>query len=121
MSQYAWSAFTQTPADRHLVVVEVSAAIAYEPAPLIQLLIQKLEPGGDFALSSEKSPKGMLLFCAFALASDADMMVEALSAREQNEYPGWASQHHCRLDQATVDAITDMLGGTPDRSGAGAK
>jgi hypothetical protein len=119
MSQFAWSAFTADSKDRHLVVARVPADITEEPAAVVQLLIKGLAPKGDFALSSEETADGTTVFCAFALAADADMMVEAINAQERNLYPGWASEHHCLLDKTAAEAIVDAVQVSPDHPMAG--
>ena len=45
------------------------------------------------------------LFCAFEQASDASVIIDALCGHEDNRHPGWASEFHCSVDKATVDAI----------------
>ena len=107
MVQFAWPAFTESRRDRHLVVVEVPRHVTEEPAPLLSLMLESLEPKGDFAMSSMKSAAATVLYCAFSSECDANLLVEALGGFEQNVHHGWASEHHCRLDQIMVHAIKD--------------
>ena len=105
MSQFAWPTFTGTHKNLHLVVVDVPVDVSNDPGILINHLVKAMKPRGDFALSSERTVAGARLFCAFAEAVDADMMVEATNAQEDNVYSGWASEYHCRLDRAEAEAI----------------
>lgn len=68
-----------------------------------------LLPEGGFALSSEETAKGTRLFCAFALAGDAESMIDAVNAQEDNLSFGWASEHHCAIDKATAAAIMGLM------------
>ena len=105
MSQFAWPTFTGAHKDLHLVVVEVPIDVSNDPRILVDRLFKVMKPKGDFALSSERTAAGARLFCAFAEATDADMMVEATNAQEDNIYSGWASEYHCQLDRAEAEAI----------------
>ena len=71
----------------------------------MKLLIERLQPEGNFALSCERASAETMLFCAFAQASDAYIVIDALAGREDNLHNGWASEFHCSIDKATVDAI----------------
>ena len=71
MVQFAWPAFTESRRDRHLVVVEVPRHVTEEPAPLLSLMLESLEPKGDFAMSSMKSAAATVLYCAFSSECDA--------------------------------------------------
>ena len=105
MPQFAWPAFTERRYDLHLVVAHVPAGICEDPAAVMKLLIERLQPEGDFALSSEQTDLETTLFCAFERASDASVIIDALCGHEDNRHPGWASEFHCSIDKATVDAI----------------
>ena len=105
MSQCAWPTFTGTHKNLHLVVVEVPIDVSEDPKILIDRLFNAMKPNGDFALSSERTAAGARLFCAFAEAADADMMVEVTNAQEDNIYSGWASEYHCRLNSTEAEAI----------------
>jgi hypothetical protein len=105
MPQSAWPAFTRTCKVRHLVVVEVPGDVSRDPETLVALLIDLVSPKGDFAVSAEKTAVGARLFCAFAEPADADMIVQATNAQEDNAYPGWASEYHCLLDKTSAEAI----------------
>jgi hypothetical protein len=108
MPQFAWSIFAEKHKRRHLVVVEVPADVTETPASLVGLLIKGLEPMGDFALCAEEAAERAILLCAFALATDADGMIEAINAQENNRYFGWASEHHGVIDQTTAGVIRDI-------------
>ena len=114
MSQFSWPAFTADRKDRHLVVVDVPARIAAaEPALLVRRLIEGVQPKGHLAMSAEQLDDGTRVFCAFAEAADAESVVEALDAEEDNRHPGWASEHHCVMDPPEAEA----LGGSARRKG----
>ena len=81
MPQFAWPAFTERRYDLHLVVAHVPAGICEDPAALMKLLIERLQPEGDFALSCEQAGSETVLFCAFERASDASVIIDALCAR----------------------------------------
>ncbi|MBS0222394.1 MAG: hypothetical protein JSR91_16825 [Proteobacteria bacterium] len=112
MAQVAWPTFTAKRKHLHLVVVEVPLDVSENPRALLDLLVKLVKPSGDFALSGEKMAAGMRLFCAFADPSDADMMVEAINAQEDNVYSGWASEYHCQLNKAEAAAIRCVNYGT---------
>ena len=106
MSQFSWPAFTADRKDRHLVVVDVPTRIAAaEPAALVRRLIEGVQPKGDLAMSAEQIDDGTRIFCAFAEAADAESVVEALNAEEDNRHPGWASEHRCVMDAPEADAL----------------
>jgi hypothetical protein len=105
MPQSAWPTFTRVCRNRHLVVVEVPGDVSKDPEALVALLIDLVSPRGDFAVSAEKTAVGARLFCAFAESADADMIVQATNAQEDNVYSGWASEHHCLLDKTSAEAI----------------
>ena len=105
MAQFAWPAFTERRYDLHLVVAHVPAGICEDPAALMKLLIERLQPEGDFALSSEQTTRETTLLCAFERGNDASVLIDALSAQEANKHSGWASEFHCSIDKATVDAV----------------
>lgn len=105
MAQYAWPTFIARRNDRHLVVAYVPSGVAADPAALVRLVMKRLVPEGDFALSAQDIGSGTLLFCAFALGNDADCVGEALSCREPIHREGWASERHCVIDRATARAI----------------
>jgi len=105
MAQYAWPAFTERRYDLHLVVAHAPAGVCEDPAALMKLLIERLQPEGDFALSSEQTGLETTLYCAFELASDANTIIDALCGHEDNRHQGWASEFHCSIDKATLDAI----------------
>ncbi len=105
MSQFAWPSFTGKHKNLHLVVVELPIDASEDPWALVDPLVKLVKPKGDFALSAERTAMGARLFCAFAEPADADMMVEATNAQEDNVYSGWASEYHCRLNRAEAAAI----------------
>ncbi|WIM10041.1 hypothetical protein [Enhydrobacter sp.] len=105
MAQFAWPAFTKRRHDLHLVVAHAPASVCEDLAALMKLLIERLQPEGDFALSSEETGSETVLFCAFERAGDASVLIDALSAQEANKHPGWASEFHCSIDKATVSAV----------------
>jgi hypothetical protein len=105
MAQFTWPAFTEGRCDLHLVVAHAPPGVCEDPAGLIKVLIEGLQPEGDFALSSEDTGLETTLYCAFERASDAAIVVEALCGQEDNRHPGWASEYHCSIDKATMDAI----------------
>lgn len=105
MAQSAWPIFIDACKSRHLIVVDVPADVAEDPAELIALLIDLVNPNGNFALRAEKTAIGTRLFCAFAEPTDVDMMVQATDAQEDNVYSGWASEYHCQLDRTAAEAI----------------
>lgn len=119
MSQFTWPAFTDACKDRHLVVIEVPADVSKDPAALVALLIDLVSPKGDFALRAERTAAGARLFCGFAEPTDADMMVQATDAQEDNVYSGWASEYHCRLDRRAAEAIRDAAAPAPARPRSG--
>jgi hypothetical protein len=121
MTQSAWPVFIDTCKNRHLIVVDVPVDVAKDPLELIALLIDLVNPKGDFALRAEKTALGTRLFCAFAEAVDVDMVVQATDAQEDNVYSGWASEYHCRLDRTAAEAIrgaATVLEPTPPRLGS---
>jgi pyruvoyl-dependent arginine decarboxylase (PvlArgDC) len=107
MPQFAWPAFTGERKDRHLVVLDVPARVSAELAAVVRCLISRLQPDGDFALSSEETADGTTVFCAFARSTDAENMIDAVSAHEDNRHPGWASEYHCVIDETAAKAIAD--------------
>lgn len=48
----------------------------------MKLLIEQLQPEGDFALSCEQANSETRLLCAFAKASDAYIVIDALCGHE---------------------------------------
>lgn len=116
MAQLAWPAFTKIRNDLHLVVTHVPRGICEDPAAAMKLLIERLRLEGDFALSSELISSETTLFCAFERAADAALVIEALCAYEDNQHHGWASEFHCSIDKATMNALgVEMPKGTNSR------
>ena len=106
MAQFAWPAFTEKRGDLHLVVVGIPTEISNELSWLLQDFIHALQPEGDFALSAEeRTNNGTTIYCAFCRENDAHMLVDVLNGREHNVHCGWASEHHCSLDQRAADVI----------------
>ena len=109
MPQISWPAFTGERENRHLIVAEVPTRATAHPATLVRRLIERLQPTGDFALSAQQTADGTEVFCAFAQAADADGMVEALGAQEDNRHPGWASEYRCLIDETSARTIADTV------------
>jgi len=105
MAQHAWPAFTERRGDLHLVVAHVAPRIIDDPATVMTLLLERLQLEGDFALSCEQTERESTLFCAFEQARDAALIIDALCAHEDNRHQGWASEFHCSIDKATVEAV----------------
>lgn len=95
--------------NHHLVVAQVPAGVTDDPLALIGRLVEELAPAGSFALNAQKETGSTTVFCAFALATDADGLIEAINAWEDNLHLGWASEHHCRIDKHTADAIASAV------------
>jgi hypothetical protein len=105
MAHLSWPAFTERRRDLHLVVVHALPGICEDPAALIKVLITRLHLEGDFALSAAQTDREATLFCAFEMAGDAALIIDALCAHEDNRHEGWASEFHCSIDKATADAL----------------
>ena len=105
MAHLSWPAFTQRRHDLHLVVVHALPGVCEDPAALMKVLIARLQLEGNFALSALQKGQETALFCAFEMASDATLIIDALCAHEDNRHKGWASEFHCSIDKATVDAL----------------
>jgi hypothetical protein len=112
MAQFAWPALTEQRKNRHLDVAHVLAGVTDDPAVLMRLLIDRLRPEGDFALSAQETPSATIFLCAFALATDADSMIGAINAHENDLHHGWASEHHCLIDKTLIDKTTAQAGAT---------
>lgn len=104
MPQSAWATFANARDDSHLVVVEVPVDVLTEPAALVGLVLHRAAPSGDFALCHEPTAEGTRLFRAFAEPADADLMIQANNAQEENICSGWAREYHCRLDRGAAEA-----------------
>jgi len=109
MPQFAWPAFTEKRGNLHLVVVDTPAEISDELSWLLGDFIRALEPEGDFALSAERAANSSTIYCAFNREGDVHLLVDALNGREHNEHRGWASEHHCSLDQRATEAIAAAI------------
>lgn len=109
MPQCSWTALAADSKNHHLVVVQVPAGMTDDPLALINRLVEELAPAGSFALSAQKETGSTTVFCAFALAIDADGLIEAVNAREDNLHRGWASEHHCKIDKRVADAIASVV------------
>lgn len=103
-----WSALAQESRSHHLVVAQVPAGVADDPQALVGRLIDELAPLGAYAVTTQKETGSTTVFCAFALATDADQMIDALNAREDNLHLGWASEHHCVIDKSIAEAIAGI-------------
>lgn len=108
-SQIAWTDFIRDQADRHLVVLEVPRDISEVPVALVDLLIKTMVPEADYALTTEDVADGTRVLCAFANPTDADNLVEATNAQEENAHSGWISEYYCRLDETAANAISAIL------------
>ena len=108
MPQSIWSVLAQESRSHHLVVAQVPAGVADEPRALVERLIDEMAPFGAYAVTAQAETGSTTVFCAFALATDADQMIDALNAREDNLHLGWASEHHCIIDKAIAEAIAGM-------------
>src|SRR5262249_20918737 len=84
MPKFAWLGFTERSYDLHLIVAHAPAGSCEDPASLMKLLIDRLQPEGDFALSREEANSETMLLCAFAQASDASIVIDALAGYEEN-------------------------------------
>lgn len=109
MPQCSWTALAADSKNHHLVVAQVPAGITDDPLALIGRLVEELTPTGSFALTAQKETGSTTVFCAFALATDADGLIEAINASEDNLHLGWASEHHCRIDKRAADAIASAV------------
>lgn len=109
MPQCSWTALAADSKNHHLVVVQVPTGVTDDPLALIGRLVEELAPAGSFGLSAQKETGSTTVFCAFALAADADGLIEAISAREDNLHLGWASEHHCSIDKRAADAIASAV------------
>lgn len=109
MPQFAWPAFTEKRGNLHLVVVKTRAEISDELSWCLRDLIHALGSAGDFALSAERTTDGTTIYCAFNREGDAHLLVDALNGHERNVHRGWASEHHCSLDQRAAEVIADAI------------
>ena len=75
MAQFAWPAFTERRHKLHLVVAHARASVCEDLAALMKLLIERLQPEGNFALSTEETDSETVLFCAFERDSDASVLI----------------------------------------------
>ncbi|MBN9491710.1 MAG: hypothetical protein J0H44_31120 [Alphaproteobacteria bacterium] len=105
MAHLSWPAFTERRHELHLLVAHALARVCDDPAGLMKVLIERLQLEGDFALSSVQTSEEITLFCAFKSAGDAALITDVLCAHEENQHQGWASEFHCSIDKATVDAV----------------
>jgi hypothetical protein len=105
MAHLSWPAFTEQRHDLHLVVAHALVGVCEDPASLMKILIERFQLEGDFALSCVQTNRETTLFCAFERAGDAALIIDALCAYEHNKHQGWASECHCSIDKATVDAV----------------
>jgi len=105
MAHLSWPAFTERHHDLHLLVAHALAGVCKDPAAFMIVLVERLQLEGDFALSSVQPSDEVTLFCAFERESDAALIIDVLCAHEENQHQGWASEFHCSIDKATVDAV----------------
>jgi hypothetical protein len=109
MPKITWTTLAADSQSHHLVVAQVPAGVTDDPEALVGRLLAELAPIGDFALTSQKEVGATTVFCAFALATDADGMIEAVNAHEDNLHLGWASEHHCTIDKAAAECIVSAI------------
>ena len=109
MPQCTWSTFAADSKSHHLVVAQVPVGVADDAVALVGRLVEGVAPLGDFAVTSQKETGSTTVFCAFALATDAESMIEAIDAREDNLHLGWASEHHCVIDKMAAEALTPAV------------
>jgi hypothetical protein len=109
MTHSAWTEVVDDPSARHLVVAQLEAKAADQPAVLLALLIEGLHPVGDFALLTRCEEAGPVTLCAFTHPEDAQALATAIEAQEIDAYPEWASRCGFTFDKATAQAIADAI------------
>ena len=109
MPPCSWSTVAADSKTHHLVVAQVPAGVTDDAMALIASLVERLAPAGTYALTAQTETGSTSVFCAFSLATDADGLIEAMNAQEDNLHLGWASEHHCTLDKSAAEAIADAV------------
>lgn len=112
MPRTNWNTFLDEHRSVHIVVADVDAAEVprlIEDCSLLQELVDKLEPGGAFAVTVGRSGETCEICCGFSRRADADRLAEAVRAKSVSRWLGWASQRVFALDEATRLAIAAAL------------
>jgi hypothetical protein len=100
MPKQGWIDFTDVRPHGHLVVALVlrSRRPAMDKARvgsfrlLLERLIERLVPSGDYATRIVPQNGVAEIYCVFEKKADAQHFANAVRARPPREHPGWASQ-----------------------------
>jgi hypothetical protein len=121
MSRVPWHIFKDRNPRAHLVAASVRAA---EPVggsdlkialTILQRLIKKLAPSGDYATSIVRDTGGPEVHLAFESELDARKLADAVQADATHRHAGWASERAFQLDAASLEAMTSGLPLPPRR------
>ncbi len=94
----------------HLIVARPAETNSLEMAGLIDRLIDRMQPRGDYATTLMKV-KGAdeAIHCAFENEREAARMAGTMGARPISRYVGWSTQLAFDLDKVLADAIAKAL------------
>lgn len=109
MTQRPWTEVVDDPAARHLVVARLSPKSIDEPSALLDALIERLGPIGEFALLTRCEEECAVVMCAFTHPDDARALADAVEAQKIERYAGWGSQRGFTLDRTVARAVIDAL------------
>jgi hypothetical protein len=89
----------------HLIVGTVAAGTSGTAARMLTQLLRLFNLERNWAARAIRDGRDIAVQCAFEAKADADKIANALLARPVVMYPGWASQHHFRVNRKARKAI----------------
>ena len=114
MSRVPWHQFQDRQPQAHLVAAVVRANEAdaldlQEVQRVLQRLVKKQKPAGEYATTIVRDTGSPELHLAFEHEEDARKLAVAVRAKANGSYPGWASQRAFKLDGAKVTTLAASL------------
>lgn len=120
MPEVSWRSLMRERPAAHLVVGVIPKAGRDSAAGsvkfqlgLLACLVMALRLGGKYALTDIRDRYGNQIQCALADPDDAARLANALGAIGIGRYPGWASHHSFRFDDALTATVKAALARRP--------
>jgi hypothetical protein len=115
MPRVPWHVFKDRNPRAHLVAASVQAAEAVGSSDLkiaqtvLQRLIKKLDPAGDYATAIVRDAGDPEVHLAFENELDARKLADSVQAKAAYRDAGWASERVFQLDAASLAAMASGL------------
>ena len=113
MSRVPWHAFGDRQRRGHLVTASVPDDQADTDLKatqvLLQRLVRKLKPAGDYSTTIVRDTGHPEVYFAFEDEADARKLAVFVKAKRTDSHPGWATQRAFQLDGAMVATLAASL------------